>query len=179
MASYESYFLDLIKKTQIKGLCLRVILHVNLCMSAKRQHIRVPYCDLCFGYLCFFNVYFNKRVVCILLYDIKPNQNNLLLAMHMRSFPHCVQRNYFNLRLWNTDAIKPEQARFIDCRHSARPLLLTRSCGCLDTKPHRGAPCSLVWRDALTDSDVRRCQAPQQFSLNLDHHLIFADAFST
>lgn len=44
------------------------------------------------------NVYLNKCVKYLLLCDIKPNQNKLLLAVHVRPFPDCVQGNYFKHR---------------------------------------------------------------------------------
>lgn len=41
------------------------------------------------------NVYLNKCAMYLLLCDIKPNQNKLLLAVHVRPFPDCVQGNDF------------------------------------------------------------------------------------
>lgn len=61
-----------------------------------------------------FNVYLNKCVcVCILLYDIKPNRNNLLLAVHVRPFPDCVQGNYLNH--WHRNTISTEHIQAPTC----------------------------------------------------------------
>lgn len=86
-------------KMQMKCLRLCLCMSMGICVWPAVRLLTYPpptlywICDLCFAYLCFFNVYFRKCVMCILLYDIKPKQNNLLLAVHMRSFPDCVQRN--------------------------------------------------------------------------------------
>lgn len=75
------------------AICMRM----NLCMSTKcyeEQDPRISMShsvesDVCFGYLSFFNVYFNKCAMSILLNDLKPKQH----SVHMGSIPDCLQRN--------------------------------------------------------------------------------------